>query len=167
MRLLPKLLDHEKRRLTRVELNQVIRGVLETFKPFTEGRDVEVLATYCEGSPYLRGSEAAIESIVTNLLNNSLAALEESTVGRRIIHIQTSVESGLFSLNVQDNGPGIIGISKRDIWLPGETTRRNGTGLGLAIVRDSVSDLGGEVDAVEHSLLGGAEMIIRLPVLGK
>ena len=82
-----KLLDHEKRRLTRVELNQVIRGVLETFKPFTEGRDVEVLATYCEGSPYLRGSEAAIESIVTNLLNNSLAALEESTVGKHPLFI--------------------------------------------------------------------------------
>jgi C4-dicarboxylate-specific signal transduction histidine kinase len=77
------------------------------------------------------------------------------------------VHEAVFTLRVLDNGPGITGIKKSDIWLPGETTRRNGTGLGLAIVKDTVADLGGDVDAVEHSELGGAEIIIKLPILGK
>ncbi|GAG05310.1 unnamed protein product, partial [marine sediment metagenome] len=45
-------------------------------------------------------------------------------------------------------------------------TRPNGTGLGLTIVRDTVTDLGGTVDALEKGELGGAEFIIELPILG-
>jgi C4-dicarboxylate-specific signal transduction histidine kinase len=65
-----------------------------------------------------------------------------------------------------DNGPGIRGIDIHDIWLPGETTYVAGTGLGLAIVRDTVRDLGGSVDALASGSLGGAEIIIYLPILG-
>jgi C4-dicarboxylate-specific signal transduction histidine kinase len=38
--------------------------------------------------------------------------------------------------------------------------------LGLTIVRDAVTDLGGRVDAIEKGELGGAEIIIELPILG-
>lgn len=161
-----KLLEHEKRRLGRVDILTVIVDILETFEPFLDGRDVEVRKQLCPGNPYLRGSRAAVESIVTNLLNNSLVALERSRTSQREIHIRTTVDGDVLTLRVSDNGPGIEGISVKDIWLPGRTTRPNGTGLGLTIVRDAVKDLGGEVDAVAHSELGGAEIIIELPILG-
>src|SRR5205823_10155090 len=96
-------------------------------------------------------SQAAIESIVTNLLNNSLAAFEQANVRKREILIKTTVVDGAVTMDVLDNGPGIEGIDVKDIWLPGETTRPNGTGLGLAIVRDTVVDLGGHVNATPHS----------------
>ena len=161
-----KLVDHEKRRLGRVELHGAINRDLETFEPFLDGRDVKVEPLLCTGTPYVRGSEAAMESIVTNLLNNSLAAFEDAGTANRVIRITTDVESDVWTMRVVDNGPGIKGISKRDIWLPGRTTRKNGTGLGLTIVRDAVKDLGGEVDAEERGDLGGAEIIVELPVLG-
>ena len=68
-------------------------------------------------------------------------------------------------MTVSDNGPGIDGINKRDIWLPGRTTRKNGTGLGLTIVRDASEDLGGEVDAEQRGDLGGADIMVQLPIL--
>ena len=161
-----KLVNHEKRRISRVDLHAVIDSVIETFNPFLDGRDVDVDIHLCKGAPYLRGSEASVESILTNLINNSLTAFERSTTDKRKILIRTEVESNVFTLRVLDNGPGIEGISKKDIWLPGHTTKKNGTGLGLTIVRDAVNDLGGEVDAVEHSEFGGAEIVIELPILG-
>jgi signal transduction histidine kinase len=162
-----KLLDHDKRRLSHVDLHSVIKDLIETFEPFTTGRDIKVVPHLSTGAPYLRGSKAAIESVFTNLINNSVTAFETSDTTNRQIHIRTEVLNGIFTLRVLDNGPGIVGINKNDIWLPGETTRRNGTGLGLTIVKDTVVDLGGDVDAVEHSELGGAEIIIKLPILGK
>ncbi len=160
------LLDHDKRRLSRVDLHDVVGEVLKTFAPFLDGRGVAIDEFLCVGSPYIRGSEAAVESIVTNLLNNSLAAFESAgTMGRRV-RIATAIEDRQWRLVVSDNGPGIVNISKRDIWLPGRTTRKNGTGLGLTIVRDAVGDLGGEVDAREHGDLGGAEITVILPLLG-
>ena len=69
-------------------------------------------------------------------------------------------------IRVMDNGPGIEGINIGDIWLPGETTYPNGTGLGLTIVGDTVKDMGGNVEAIKHGELGGAEFIVHFPILG-
>lgn len=161
------LLAHEKRRATRVDLYSVIERVLEIFDAFLTARQVTVDWSCEEGQPYLRGNEAAFEAILTNLLSNSLQAFESSQKRSRKIEIETIIEDGpTLELRFRDSGPGIEGISKNDIWLPGETTRENGTGLGLAIVRDTVRDLGGSVDAKERCELGGAEIILSMPLIG-
>jgi len=161
-----RLVDHEKRRQTRVDLHTVIDGVFGTFKPFLSGRDIDVHPSLSSRKPFLRGSEAAIESIVTNLLNNSIAAFEESKASTREIWVETEVAEDNFVMKVSDNGPGISVKRVNDIWLPGFSTRPNGTGLGLAIVRDSVTDLGGTVDATANGPHGGAEFVVTLPILG-
>lgn len=161
-----KLLSHEKRRITRVDVHNVISNVRDMFAPFFEGRDIVVEEDFAAGHPYFRSSEAAFESIITNLFNNSIAALENSTAEQRRILIQTVVQENIVKISVHDNGPGITGINVKDIWLPGETTNPNGTGLGLTIVRDATTDLGGSVFAIENSLLGGAEIGVELPIIG-
>jgi signal transduction histidine kinase len=161
------LIDHDKRRLGRVEVHSTITNVLNIFGPFLTGRDVVATADFASGKPYLRASQAAIESIITNLLNNSLTAFEQASVSQRKILIRTTIVESVVTIDVLDNGPGIEGIDLKDIWLPGETTRPNGTGLGLAIVKDTVVDLGGHVSALAQSPLGGAQISVELPILGK
>jgi signal transduction histidine kinase len=161
-----RLLDHDKRRPGRVHVHDALMGVVETFQPFLSGRNVHVSFELSEGTPYLRGSQAAIESIVTNLLNNSVAAFERGGTHERRITFRTRPISDGLELRVLDSGPGIDGISLSDIWLPGETTQGNGTGLGLTIVRDTVIDLGGRVNALAKGELGGAEIVLTLPLLG-
>lgn len=161
-----KLVDHEKRRQSRVEVHAVLLSILDTFEPFLTGRDVSVKLDLFAGDPYLRGTDAALESIVINLLNNSLAAFERSTARQRIIEIKTALEGDMLVVRVLDSGPGIEDISIKDIWLPGERGPGSGTGLGLAIVRDAVNDLGGRVRAIEYGELGGAEFVVSLPILG-
>ena len=161
-----RLIDHDKRRTSRVDLHKVVAEVLDTYRPFLDGRDVEVRTVLAPGAPYLRGSEAAVESVVVNLLANCLNAFEAQGTLDRLIKLSTTVVDSHWRLVVEDNGPGIRGIRKGDIWLPGRTTRKNGTGLGLTIVRDAVKDLGGTVDAVENGPLGGAAICVELPVLG-
>ncbi|MFY9820528.1 MAG: ATP-binding protein [Thermoanaerobaculia bacterium] len=161
-----RLLDHGKRRTGKVDLHHIVATVLETFEPFLAGRDVTLEQDLCEGVPYLRGSDAAVESILANLLNNSLAAFAAGGSSNRRICVRTELEGQSWILRVSDSGPGFQDISLEDIWLPGQTTRPNGTGLGLTIVRDAAKDLGGSVEAFTASDLGGAEILIRLPILG-
>lgn len=165
-----KLLEYDKRREGNVPIHKVVNNVLDTFKPFLDGRDVDVSTELCFGNPYLIASEAAIESIITNLLNNSLAAFERTDSAnshlKRRIHIHTDIVEQTLTLKVMDNGPGIRDINLKDIWLPGKTTHPNGTGLGLTIVRDTVTDLGGTVSAEAQGPLGGAVIIIELPIIG-
>ncbi|MDE2645996.1 MAG: HAMP domain-containing sensor histidine kinase, partial [Bacteroidota bacterium] len=160
------LLDHGKRRNTRLEPHSLLDDVLDTFRPFFHGADVKVIKRLAPGSPFLRGQHAAVESIVTNLLNNSIAAFEDAGTRGRIIEISTKIVENNWCLSVSDSGPGITGIRKSDIWLPGQTTRKHGTGLGLTIVHDAVHDLGGSVDADEHGPHGGAVITINLPIIG-
>lgn len=160
------LVDHEKRRAGRVDIHRVIRTVLKTFKPFLDEREVTVVPDLASRNPFLRGSEAALESIITNFLNNSVVWFAGMQIAQRRVVIRTEIVDNILTVRVLDNGPGIVGISTKDIWLPGQTTRPNGTGLGLTIVRDAVTDLGGAVDAIETGELGGAEFIIELPILG-
>ena len=160
------LVDHEKRRLSRVDLHDVILEIIDSYRPFLAGRDVSIELDLCTAEPHLRGSVAAVESIITNLLNNCLAAFEAGATQNRMISIGTLISEAHWKLTVADSGPGIQGIELAHIWLPGRTTRKNGTGLGLTIVRDSCQDLGGTVEATAHGDLGGAVITIALPVLG-
>ena len=160
------LVDHEKRRTGRVEIHKVINSVIAIYTPFLKDRGVKVHLELSNKKPYLRGTDAAIESIITNLLNNSLTWFEGTSRRKREIIIRTEIEGDTLILRVMDNGPGIEGINKKDIWLPGQTTRPNGTGLGLTIVHDTVKDLAGEVDVIEKCEIGGAEFIIELPIIG-
>ena len=160
------LVDHEKRRTARIDLHEFIHDVLDTYTPFLEGRDVKLIKDLAPGNPFLRGQPAALESILTNLLNNSMAAFEDAGTKRRIIQIASQLSRDRWQLSVSDNGPGIVGIPTADIWLPGLTTRKHGTGLGLTIVRDATKDLGGSVDAVKNGELGGAMITVELPIIG-
>ena len=160
------LINYEKRRLGRVEVHRVLNALLESYAPFLDGRGVVVERDLSAGNPYLRGSEAAVESVFTNLINNSLQAFETGGTRKRIIRISSERLDGVLLMHFSDSGPGISGISEDDIWLPGQTTRPNGTGLGLTIVKDSMSDLGGSVKASSDGSLGGAVFTVEFPIIG-
>lgn len=161
-----ELLDHEKRRTSRIDLHELVDDLLGMYDPFLTGRDVSVVKSLAPGRPFLHGQRAALESIITNLLNNSVAAFEDTGTQRRIIEVSSEITDLRWSLSVSDSGPGIVGIPEAEIWLPGQTTRRSGTGLGLTIVRDAAHDLGGTVRALENGPLGGAVFTVQLPIIG-
>jgi signal transduction histidine kinase len=168
-----RLVDHEKRRdHVSVDLHEAINQTIQLFSSFIKERDTTIHTEF-EKTIYLLGSQAALESVIVNLLNNSLVAFEPKPLTERKIIIRTQVikyhkaDSGLgVEIHVLDNGTGIEGIHLDDIWLPGETTTSHGTGLGLTIVKDTIQDMNGCVEAIAKSEeLGGAEIIITLPIL--
>ena len=160
------LTEGRKRRRMRVDVHPVILQFIGMFRPFSLEREVDVSPALAPGNPYLRATEASLESMLANFLNNSFCWFERASTPARRVVISTQVNGNTLTMRVQDNGPGISGIALSDIWLPGQTTRPDGTGLGLTIVRDCVADLGGTVEAVAHGILGGAEFVVTLPLLG-
>ncbi|QZX82359.1 sensor histidine kinase [Metapseudomonas otitidis] len=160
------LVRANKRKVGRVEINSVVKQVYELMRPFLEARETSLNLVLSPGKPYLRCSEAAVESVITNLLNNSLNAFRRGATKERLIEITTEVSDGECTIVVSDSGPGIFHHNIQEIWLPGVTSDPDGTGLGLTIVRDTVKDLGGSVSVTARGSLGGAEFSIKLPILG-
>lgn len=161
------LVDRDKRRVGRIEVHKAISQVADAYMPFVTEREASLELNLCDANPYLQSSEAAIESIVVNLLTNALNAVSESKERSRTIRLTTDASDDLLVLTVSDNGPGVQNFSTDDIWLPGVTSRPGGSGLGLTIVKDTAIDLGGTVNAIANGSLGGAAFEITLPILGR
>ena len=161
------LVDRDKRRVGRIDVHKAIAQVTDTYSPFMAERTATLELELCDTNPYLRSSEAAIESIVVNLLTNALNAVAESKHPSRTIRLTTDAFGDVLVLTVSDNGPGVQHFSTDEIWLPGVTSRPGGSGLGLTIVKDTVIDLGGTVSAAANGRLGGADFEIGLPILGQ
>ena len=162
------LLKRDKRKAERVNVQQVIDNVLGIFDPILQDAKISASRQSADAEYYIQGSVALVEAIITNLLTNSVQAFnrEGSHVANRTIVIATEVSGTSLLIDFRDSGPGITDIKIDEIWLPGRTTVAGGTGFGLTIVRDAVADLGGTVRAIPRGDLGGAEFIVKLPLLG-
>jgi len=160
------LLKKEKRSSGLVGVHEVLEHTIELFESFLDEAKVDVILEKFDGNPYIIGSVALLESIVTNLLTNTINAfnVEGARHTERKVIIKTEVYESFIFIKVLDNGSGIRGIDLDKIWLPGKTTTPGGTGFGLTIVKDSVADLGGKIHAIPHGELGGAEFIVQLPL---
>jgi len=163
------LLKREKRRTGVVDVHSVIDDIVALFQPFFDEGEIQVIQEKFDTKPCIYGSDALLEAIITNLITNSINAfnVEGGRIEERKVIIRTEIKGSNLNIKFLDNGSGINNIKIDEIWLPGKTTREGGTGLGLTIVRDSVTDLGGSVDAIPKGELGGAEFIVELTLIGE
>jgi PAS domain S-box-containing protein len=114
----------------------------------------------------LAGTE--LTQVVTNLLTNSVHAIEDA---RRPGRIEVTVDGGdgpgaPVTIGVRDDGVGIEPSRLVDSFEAFQTTRAasGGTGLGLAIAREIVEAAGGHIDVVSTPG-SGTQMRIELPTL--
>jgi signal transduction histidine kinase len=163
-----RLLVRDKRRASSTSIATTIEDVIGLLEPFMADAKITLQKEFDDSDLLVHTAPAALESVIVNLVINSLNALV--TAGRetsRVIQIQLSADDDrLFAiLRISDSGPGIVEMDLEEIWLPGRSSREQGTGLGLTIVRDSVVDMGGTVEAQARGPLGGATFEVRLPVI--
>lgn len=102
------------------------------------------------------------QQAVINILDNAREAAE--SVGRQArVSIRLLRHGGQAIVEFHDNGPGIPGELRHNIFLPFFSTKRDHPGLGLLAVRGFVELAGGEVEAADSSL-EGACLRLKLPL---
>jgi two-component system nitrogen regulation sensor histidine kinase NtrY len=89
---------------------------------------------HCE-SEYItiQGDEEMIEQVLINLIKNAMEALEFSTDAH--IELNGFFRDDAVSIEVIDNGSGIIPEAIERIFIPFFTTKKTGSGIGLALSR--------------------------------
>jgi C4-dicarboxylate-specific signal transduction histidine kinase len=159
------LLKREKRKQGRININQVIDGVVDLFRSFLDNSNIIIELERAETEINFSGSSALVEAVLINLVTNSINAFTNTSgaplIDRKIV-IRTESTGDFLWLRVMDNALGIKGLTLDEIWLPGKTTTKSGTGLGLKIAKDSIADLGGQISAIANGEFGGAEFIVKL-----
>ncbi len=158
--------------LVPVEIARVVGEFDRAYGHLTE-RETDVLeVTPVPPGLTILGDRQLLKQCLVNLVENAVLSQRERgpvhvRVSVRPIPPEPGVDPGLpptaLELRVDDNGPGIAPERRERVFEPYESTRKEGTGLGLAIVKKVVLDHGGEV-RVEDSDLGGAAVVVRLPL---
>ena len=82
-----------------------------------------------------------IEGVLSNMINNSVHALE----GQGEVNIIMSTGSKFVTIQVMDSGPGIPKENLDKVFEPMFTTKKTGTGLGLVICKSIIEQHGGSI----------------------
>lgn len=162
-RIVRQLLDFGRRNPSRTRPEPVGRLVAAALSQVAEqAREAGVKITVLndDPGPTMPMDRIRLEQALTNLLRN---ALQASSAGQ--VHLSWSTTGGWLELRVDDDGPGIDPAHRKRLFEPFFTTKSvgSGTGLGLSVAHGAVTEHHGEM-SVEDSPLGGARLVIRLPL---
>ena len=117
------------------------------------------------GGGMVLGDAGLLRQALTNIIQNALDSLGETSGKDPEIRLEMLVNDGFVCLSISDNGPGFPEMDRAQLLEPYVTNREKGTGLGLAIVSKIVQDHGGELELFDAEG-GGACVLIRLPQHG-
>lgn len=148
-------------RPSRVDLVQLVRGLLENFAPQVEAAESSIALT-AEDSLLGQWDEFRIEQVISNLLTNALRYGAKSPIEVRVYGAD-----GQARVEVRDHGIGISEENQARIFQQFERVSVNhavaGLGLGLFISEQIVTAHGGTIE-VDSRIGEGALFRVCLPL---
>ena len=149
-----------------VDLAHVIEAALDTLRPASEARNIQIHAVLDSHAGPVMGDADRLSQIVTNLLSN---AVKFSPKGGRV-HVHLERVNSVVRLTVTDHGVGIAAgflpyVFDRFRQADQTISRRHGgLGLGLSIVKHLVELHGGTIAARSDGISQGATFTVTIPL---
>ncbi|MBI5359374.1 MAG: HAMP domain-containing protein [Planctomycetes bacterium] len=152
-------------RMRPADIGEVVRRVLDNFKPAVMGKGHNVIVDISEGLPLMQADSDLLEKAIGNLIDN---AVKYTPAGGRI-EVCVKPSDKAVRIEVRDNGIGIPQADMERIFErfyrvdKSRSREMGGTGLGLAIVKHIVQLHHGEV-TVQSTPGKGSVFTISMPV---
>ncbi|RKY54062.1 MAG: hypothetical protein DRP89_05390, partial [Candidatus Neomarinimicrobiota bacterium] len=144
------------------DINKLLSDVVHRYKNWN-GKKIQLVEQYEDNIPPVSLDRHQIQQVITNLLLNSLDAMEDGGTLTITTRRYKKMSEDMVRIMVADSG---IGISEEDItkiFQPFYSTKEKGTGMGLAICRRIVNEHGGEI-SVESTVGKGTTFSVILPI---
>jgi signal transduction histidine kinase len=146
--------------LGNTDINEVITEALASYEDEFASNGIVVKTRLLNNLPFISGDKEQLKIAVSNLIKNSIEAMQESP---KILTITTSVSDGRMIIEVSDTGKGIPKDKLKSIFHPFYTSKIYGPGLGLTFTLKIVQQHGGTI-SVESEPGKGTTFTIRLPI---
>ena len=146
--------------LEKVSLDKIVREVYSIQKPAADKKAIRLDLDWTHGLPPVMTDSRFIYQVFTNLVKNSLEAME----GPGQIRIDGEIDGEYLRIGIKDTGTGIPADVVEGIFDPFFTTKgKKGTGLGLSIVKTIVETHRGTIEC-RSEMTQGTTFTIRLPL---
>lgn len=100
--------------------------------------------------------------VIENLIKNAAEAIEKKD---GLIRIDVSEKQDCVELLISDNGKGMVSSLRKQVFLPGVTTKKRGWGLGLTLCKRIIEQYHkGKIYVKESHLGKGTTFAIELPI---
>jgi signal transduction histidine kinase len=145
-----------------LDLHALLEAAADAASSRTQRHGILVSVTTDRALPDALGDRAQLETVLHNLIVNSVDALKGQR-GSRTIRLSAEIgEPGFVRVSVTDDGPGVPQGIAATLFQPLASSKTDGLGLGLAISRTIVEAHGGRLwlDSAAH----GARFCLSLPV---
>jgi PAS domain S-box-containing protein len=128
-----------------VPVSRIVEDCLDLQNARFERHHIQLEVATPEDLPLLMCRETQIGQIITNLLNNSFDAIEQSKATERWVRLTAEQRGTKIVIRVMDSGPGIEEKFRAHLMDPFFTTKKLGLGMGvgLSLSRAIAQDHGG------------------------
>ena len=147
-----------------MDVNEIIRGALESMSSELEDHHIEPRAELMSELPNVYGNKSQLQEVVSNILANAIEAMAATSDRNRVLRVRTELrDRKAVAVLVQDSGPGIDKDRLDGIFTAFVSTKPHGMGLGLAISRMIIDYHGGKLTALSDGK-DGASFEFVLPI---
>ena len=147
---------NDKRRRRKVSVSDIIARLSESWNQTLISKSIQIQFINLDKEEImLRCFPYEIETIINNMVTNSVASFDRITTEKRDIIINISENENYVLIDYTDTGAGLIDLYKNNpekILQAFETSKRNaageliGTGMGMWIVNNTVLEYKGNID---------------------
>ena len=147
-----------------VDLNEVIREVINLMRSDLINRNVTVDTDLAHNLPAITGDKVQLQQVLLNLALNGCEAMADHNSSERRLLIASQSENGAVRVSVADRGSGIPEGKVQQVFERFFTTKKEGMGLGLSVCRTIIDAHRGKIWATNNAG-GGATFHVSLPIV--
>jgi two-component system sensor kinase FixL len=148
-----------------VDLNEVIRDVVQLMRSDLINRNVTVDTDLAQNLPAVTGDRVQLQQVLLNLALNGCEAMADYNSSERRLLIASKFENGAVRVSVTDRGGGIPDEKMEQVFERFFTTKKKGMGLGLSVCRTIINAHHGKIWATNNGGCG-ATLHFSLPIVG-
>lgn len=147
---------------TLVEMNDLIRSVLESSDREIKKRGVKVITRLETSLPPVHADESLLRHVLISLIANGLDAMAEG--GELTVSSHLLDGGGIIELQIADTGHGIPKEKMDKVFKPFFTTKTKGLGVGLSLAKRIIERHGGTLRLTSQEGQG-TTVSLQLPAL--
>ena len=141
-----------KQKAEKFDVKNTINQTMSDLLGFFKSLNIDFIIDVKQANNEITMNKFDFQSILLNLLSNSIRALEKIPSNKsKHIKITVSDEKQSFNMKFSDNGIGIKEINKSKIFEMFYTTSKRGTGLGLSIITEILQEYGGKIELLDKN----------------